>query len=156
MDKLEGKIKGNFEAFTSKYASTPDEWCGFLYESVCVDRLELGRRFKMSFLTAPFPDLATMRAQGEAAFPARREVKQVTVRDIVLNKRARKKGYFAALVEYLLVNVGAVQLEAVQPDWLKARLEASPLWVRQTPAEYKHCNPCYVRFARGEGDFSLF
>ena len=38
------------------------------------------------------------------------------------------------------------QLEAVQPRWLQDRLEASVLWIRQSPPESRDFSPAYVRF----------
>ncbi len=62
---------------------------------------------------------------------------QVTVRDITLDETLRKRGMFTRFVEHLLdlPNIEAVRLEAVQPDWLNARLDASPLWQRQQNAD---------------------
>jgi hypothetical protein len=156
MDTLSGAAKTEFDAFAAAYAHTADAWYGFIWYSVKITRIELGRRVQMGFRTQAFPSGDRIRAEGDAAFGPRWKGRQVTLRDIALTRGFQRKGFFAALVEHLLVTVGAVQLEAVQPDWLKARLAASPRWVCQTAPEYADYNPCYVRFERGDGDFALF
>ncbi len=84
---------------------------------------------------------------------------QVTIRDIKIAKAYRKLGLFTEFIRRLLTEKQlVVSLESVQPDWLKARLDKSPLWVLQTPEMYKDQNPVYSRFPSDEHDknFSLF
>ncbi len=79
-------------------------------------------------------------------------IKQVTIRDIQLDEQLQKKGLFTHFVEYLLSleNIEAVQLECVQPEWLKKRLEKSDYWYKQGESEN------YVRFKEKNKKFSLF
>ena len=60
-------------------------------------------------------------------------IKQVTIRDIKLDKHLQKQGLFTNFIEYLLSleNIEAVQLESVQPEWLKERLKKSNCWYKQ-------------------------
>jgi len=163
MDRLSGLAKQEFEYFRSLYEITPDDWHGFIWDMENA-YMELGLRQAMNFSTTSFPSTEEIRAKGPAAFGPRRKVNQVTIREIQLSDNLQRQGFFTALIEYLLTTVGAVQLEAVQPDWLKKRLEASPLWVRQSEAESKDFIPAYVRFpaapapdAAGVGtEFKLF
>lgn len=84
---------------------------------------------------------------------------QITVREVEIPESFRKQGMFSRFVQYLLEEEKlAVQLESIQPQWLKERLEKSPLWIRQTPpAENLKMmwNPNYVRFETNK-PFTLF
>ena len=80
---------------------------------------------------------------------------QITIRDIILDKHFQKKGLFTHFIKYLLSleNIEAVQLECVQPEWLKKRLKESIHWYKQGESEN------YVRFKEEEEEnekFSLF
>jgi hypothetical protein len=90
----------------------------------------------------------------------RKKIAQVTIRDIKINKKYQKQKLFTNFIKWLLLEKKiAVQLESIQPDWLKEKLETSDLWVLQTPVEYKQYNPSYARFigiATNEKDFRLF
>ena len=131
-------------------AHTTDNWYGVLVETHDF-RLECGRRQKMW--------ICTKNTQGETRETMDQRM-QVTIREIVLAEHRQKKGAFTALVKHLLCTYGAVQLEAVQPQWLKKRLEESPFWIRQTPAEFKHFSPIYARVANAKDTqdipFTLF
>jgi hypothetical protein len=78
------------------------------------------------------------------------DVHQVTIRDIQIDPKHQRKGEFTALLEYLLVEkkIG-VQLEAVQPKWLKDRLTKSDLWFLQgrpfVTKEGELMTPCFAR-----------
>lgn len=87
--------------------------------------------------------------------PKREPLFQVTIRDIHLDESFQKQGIFTRFVEYLLSlpRIQAVQLESVQPDWLKKRLSESTLWICQT--EYEEFCPIYARI-NNEKPFSLF
>lgn len=145
MNRLTGAAKLEFETFCKTYEAAPDEWFGFIWNTDNAS-IELGRRQVMSYALTSFPSREAIREKGQAAFGRRVKVMQVTIRDIQLEADFQKQGFFTALIEYLLKTVGAVQLEAVQPDWLKKRLEASPLWIRQSGFETKDFIPAYVRF----------
>lgn len=88
--------------------------------------------------------------------PNEREIyKQITIRSITLCKELQKKGLFTGLVEHFLSldGIEAVQIESVQPEWLKERLTKSNNWYKQGTSEN------YVRFKEeGKGDtkFTLF
>jgi hypothetical protein len=88
--------------------------------------------------------------------PFRAGVDQITIRDIKLNKKNRKKGVFTALVRHLLETVGAVQLESIQNKWLLARLVASTLWRCNTVGEEGKIGSCYVRKMDNSIPFTLF
>ena len=115
--------------------------------------LELGRRMLFPLVLQPYPNAATLADQ--AAFPPRVKVMQATIRDIRVDPSLQRHGEFTALVQYLLERDGAVHLEAVQERWLIDRLEASPLWIRQTPPEDKYWLPRYARVVRNN-PFTLF
>ena len=80
--------------------------------------------------------------------------KQVTIRDIKLDRLFRKKGLLTSFVEYLLSldDIEAVQLESVYTKWFKERLTESSHWYKQGISEN------YVRFKEKENNekFSLF
>jgi len=86
-------------------------------------------------------------------------VKQVTIRDIKIEKQYQKHKLFTTFVKWLLVEKKiAVCLESVQPKWFKDRLYSSPHWILQTPQELKNWNPMYVRFPteNDNENFTLF
>ena len=85
--------------------------------------------------------------------------KKIIIRDIYLDKHLQKKGLFTHFVKYLLLlkNIEAVQLEFVQPEWLKKRLQESKYWYKQEKFEN------YIRYEEDKGEkeeenekFSLF
>lgn len=126
--------------------------------------LELGRRMAYPLSLTPAPTraqltLAITAGECAALFPAKERRMQATIRNISIAKRLQRKGYFTALVKFLLERDGAVHMEAVQERWMKRRLAASPLWVCQSIGEERDpvddFNPCYARFTLNE-PFTLF
>ncbi len=149
--------------FIERVRTAPQGACGTLIDTRSI-YLELGRHMDFPLCTTSAPTRAqlaacTSMADWDAVYPQKERHMQATIRDIKLAKRLQKKGLFTALVKFLLERDGAVHLEAVQPKWLKRRLAASPLWIRQSVAETDdpgdEFNPCYARFVTNT-PFSLF
>ncbi len=106
--------------------------------------LELGRKMKQYFI------LDKERKQDRVL------VDQITVRQVSLPEELQRLGAFTRLVQVLMEEgKRAVQLESVQPEWMKKRLESSPLWIRQSPDETLDFCPSYVRQVYSE-PFKLF
>lgn len=109
--------------------------------------MECGREMKMSCITSP-PEVG--------GYKDSTKVMQVTIRDITLDDALQRKGLLKTFVQWLLEEKAlAVQLESVQPEWMKRRCEASPYWIRQTPENTKDWNPSYVRLSTNT-PFTLF
>lgn len=83
---------------------------------------------------------------------------QMTIRDIEINSKHQREGWFSKFIEWLLVEKKiAVCLESIQPKWLKERLFASDHWILQTPEDSKSYCPTYARFPDSVGKkFTLF
>jgi hypothetical protein len=115
------------------YLSQPMFGPFFSYDDGKQTRLELGMKMPMPFKTSKgdFQELVV--------------IKQITVRDVEIPARYQKKGWLTELLKHLMKDGTAVQIESVQPQWFKKRLEESPYWIRQTLDEYKDFNPSYVR-----------
>lgn len=110
----------------------------------------------------PFPFLLSEDFQDTRA-----HVMQVTIRDIRLDDDYQRHGVLTKFLEYLLVERGiGVQLESVQPQWLKKRLQQSRLWFLQQRPVYSQDNgggellcPSFCRITgmvAGEKQFRLF
>ncbi len=138
------------------YETKNSSWCGKILKTDLL-YVECGREQKMPIRKEDYPSVeelvrSSISSKDDDLFLKKM---QVTVRDVQLDESIQKKGIFTRFVKYLLNTVGPVQLESIQPHWLKVRLERSPLWIRQTPFEYKHINPTYARITINE-PFTLF